>query len=67
MQDDDSNGTDYTLFGLVEGHEKELGYVRLSEIESIRGPMGLPVERDLWWSPKTLAEIVPEKFPSKEE
>ena len=25
----------------------ELGYVRLSEIEALRGPMGLPVERDL--------------------
>ncbi len=24
----------------------ELGYVRLSEIEALRGPMGLPVERD---------------------
>lgn len=25
----------------------ELGYVRLSEIEALRGPMGLPIERDL--------------------
>jgi hypothetical protein len=25
----------------------ELGYVRLSEIEGVRGPLGLPVERDL--------------------
>ena len=25
----------------------ELGYVRLSEIDSLRGPLGLPVERDL--------------------
>ncbi len=67
IQDDDCNGTDYTLFGLVEGHEKELGYFRLSEIESIRGSMGLPIERDLWWSPKTLAEIAPEMFPEGKE
>jgi hypothetical protein len=27
----------------------ELGYVRLSELESLRGPMGLPIERDLYF------------------
>lgn len=25
----------------------ELGYVHITELESLRGPMGLPVERDL--------------------
>lgn len=25
----------------------ELGYVRITELESLRGPMGLPVERDI--------------------
>jgi hypothetical protein len=24
--------------------------------------MGLPIERDLWWKPKTLEEIAPEMF-----
>lgn len=28
----------------------ELGYVRLSELESVRGRLGLPVERDLWFA-----------------
>lgn len=27
--------------------EPELGYVRISELESVRGPLGLPIERDL--------------------
>jgi hypothetical protein len=27
----------------------ELGYVRLSEIETVRGKLGLPVERDLFF------------------
>jgi hypothetical protein len=53
---------DYHLFGLVQGQCKELGYVSLSELEEVRGPMGLPVERDLYWKPKTLAEIAPEMF-----
>ena len=51
-----------TFFGLVHGHCKELGYFSLSELESVRGPMGLPIERDLYWRPKTLEEIAPEMF-----
>ena len=35
----------------------ELGTVRISELESLRGPMGLPIERDLYIvSRKSLAE-----------
>lgn len=34
------------LFGLVSGFEVELGYFSLSESEAVRGPLGLPVERD---------------------
>lgn len=30
----------------------ELGYVSLSEIESVRGALGLPVERDLHFAPR---------------
>ena len=52
-------------FGLVDGMERELGYFSLKEIESVRGPLGLPVERDLYWEPKTLEEIAPEMFGSR--
>jgi hypothetical protein len=45
-----------TFFGLVVGHETELGYFSLSELESIRGPMGLKMERDLYWHDCPLAE-----------
>ncbi|HUU82140.1 MAG TPA: DUF2958 domain-containing protein, partial [Phycisphaerae bacterium] len=51
-----------TFFGLVEGQFNELGYFSLAEIEAARGPLGLPIERDLHWTPKTLAEIAPELF-----
>ena len=37
-------------------HEGELGYVMLSELEQIRGALGLEVERDLYFSPKKLSE-----------
>ncbi len=46
------------FFGLVSGLEVELGYFALSELEEIRGPLGLPVERDLYYTPKTLQELL---------
>ena len=55
-------GGDFICFGLVEGQFKELGYFNLSELESVRGPMGLAVERDFHWKPKPLEEIAPEMF-----
>jgi len=60
--DDSGSEIDFQFFGLVDGFEKELGYFNLSELESVKGPMGLPIERDLYFQPKTLAEIVPEMF-----
>jgi len=62
ITDDGGNVVDYHLFGLVQGQCKELGYVSLSELEVVCGPMGLPIERDLYFQPKTLAEIAPEMF-----
>ena len=38
-------------FGLVCGLERELGYFNLHELEELRGPLGLPVERDRFFDP----------------
>ena len=43
-------------FGLVQGHERELGYFSLDELEEARGPMGLPIERDRYWQPTPLSK-----------
>ena len=48
---------DDTFFGLVDGHEEELGYFNLTELLGIRGPFGLRIERDLHWSPRPLSEV----------
>ena len=48
-----------TFFGLVEGFETELGYFTLEQLENTKGPMGLPVERDLYFKNVTLKEIDP--------
>lgn len=61
----DSNWTWYasefdgedTFYGLVAGFEVEFGYFSLKELQSVRGPWGLPIERDLYFQPTTLGEL----------
>jgi hypothetical protein len=48
---------DDTFFGLVQAQEEELGYFSLSELESVRGPRGLPIERDLHFKPTLLSQL----------
>ncbi len=52
-----------TLFGLCDLGLGcvELGYVSLAELKSLRGKLGLPVERDRWFTAnKTLNEYTGE-------
>jgi hypothetical protein len=50
-----------TFFGMVHGHEKELGYFSLSELEnSYRGALPL-VERDLYFGKHMLSEFMPDR------
>ena len=45
-------------FGLVEGFESEIGYFDLTELAEATVFGGVPaVERDLYWTPKTIGEI----------
>ena len=48
---------DDIFFGLVSGFELEFGYFSLSELQSVKGPLGLPIERDLHFKPKSLREL----------
>ena len=48
---------DDIFFGLVSGFEVEMGYFSLSELEGVRDPLGLPIERDLYFEPTTLREL----------
>jgi hypothetical protein len=53
----DKEKVDFFFFGLVVGQETELGYFSLSELEQGRGPLGLPIERDLDFHPTSLREL----------
>jgi hypothetical protein len=48
---------DFIFFGYVYGQMGELGYFALSELEAVRGPLGLPIERDLYFTPSPLSEV----------
>ncbi len=45
------------FFGLVHGFEKEMGYFSLAELEALRGPAGLTVERDRYFEPTRVSEL----------
>ena len=50
------------FFGFVRGDEDELGYFSLAELKSIAGPFGLKIERDLYYTPQSLADIKKENY-----
>ena len=41
---------DWMFFGYVVGLANELGYFTLNQLREIRGSMGLPIERDRYFS-----------------
>ena len=45
-------------WGLVDGLAKEFGYFTIREIEALRGPLKLPVERDWSFDPCNLNSLV---------
>jgi hypothetical protein len=59
--DTDKPKVDYLFFGLVVGHETEIGYFSLNELkaakEGLRGMRALPIERDVYFKPSKLSEV----------
>ena len=46
------------FFGLVDGFEKELGYFSLDALECVRGSLGLKIERDCYFTPTKLHNLL---------
>lgn len=44
--------------GVVVGFERELGYFSLDELADLRGPLGLPIERDLAFKPTPASQCL---------
>ena len=41
-------------WGFVDGFESEVGTFDMGELCALRGRFGLPVDRDLYWTPRPL-------------
>lgn len=49
---------DDLFYGLVDGFERELGYFRLSELLETRGKLGCEIERDFWFKPTPIEDLL---------
>ena len=49
---------DFRFFGYVIGFEEEWGYFVLPELTSSRGPLGLAIERDLYFHAGPFSEVL---------
>ena len=50
--------SDFIFFGYVIGQAREWGYFSLKDLTSARGPLGLPIERDLHFKPARFSEVI---------
>jgi len=50
-------GDDFLFFGYVMGQAEEWGYFSLNEMQAIRGPGGLTIERDLHFQPTPFSHL----------
>lgn len=67
LEGEEQENGDWLFFAYVQGIENEYGYVLLSELESVRGPFGLKVERDIFFRPTPLEEILSGKGSGNED
>ena len=49
---------DYIFFGVIEIQERELGYFSLKELESLKLPWGMKIERDRSFYDKPLNTVL---------
>lgn len=49
---------DFIFFGLVDLHDKNFGYFSLNELQSIRLPFGLRIERDIHFSKENISKFL---------
>lgn len=57
LMNQDPGDPDY-LWGIVKGFEVEMGSFSLSELENVRGKLGLGIERDRYFEPMTVDDLM---------
>lgn len=49
---------DFIFFGFVRGFENEFGYFSLNELQSVKGKLGIGIERDKHFGKHFLSEAI---------
>jgi hypothetical protein len=49
---------DFLFWSLVRGHCEEWGYFSLAELQAVRIRYGIGIERDLYFRPGRVAEVL---------
>jgi len=57
---------DFRFFGYVIGLEREWGYFLLSDLQNTKGILGLPIERDLYFKPAPIKEVLKREHQEQE-
>jgi len=52
------------VYNAAEPDCAELGYISIDELESVTGPMGLKIERDIHWTPMPMSEAKKAECPN---
>jgi hypothetical protein len=55
--DESSQEVDFEFFGLVDGDFKEWGYFTLNQLQEVKGPFGLAIERDMYFDNQTIGKV----------
>lgn len=57
LEGEKAENGDWTFYGYVDSDFPEYGYFTLSDLESVVGPFGLKIERDLHFENHKLGEV----------
>lgn len=55
----DTNGNCFGVAQMFDRDTREMGYFNINEIKAIKcPPFGLPIERDMYYTPETFGELL---------
>lgn len=57
LEGEKQDNGDWLFFGIAEIYEREYTYFTLSELESVRLPFGLTIERDKYFKPCKVKDL----------
>lgn len=57
LEGEEQEEGNWFFYGLVDLQMREYGYFSLKELENIKLPFGMTIERDVYWTPKGVNDV----------